>query len=57
MNTMEIARQLVALCQQGKNEEALQTLFSPEVVSVEAMAMADGKQESVGMAAVKAKGE
>ena len=57
MNTMEIARQLVALCRQGKNEEALATLFSPDVVSVEAMAMAGGKAESVGMAAVKAKGE
>jgi ketosteroid isomerase-like protein len=55
--TMDIARQLVALCQQGKNEEALQTLCSPDLVSVEAMAMEGGKQESVGMAAVKAKGE
>jgi ketosteroid isomerase-like protein len=57
MNTMEIARQLVALCREGKNEVALQTLFSPDVVSVEAMAMAGGTQESTGMAAVKAKGE
>ena len=57
MNTMEIARQLVALCRQGKNEEALQTLYSPDVVSVEAVAMPDGQQEARGLAAVKAKGE
>ncbi|WP_309681903.1 nuclear transport factor 2 family protein [Polaromonas sp.] len=57
MNTMEIARQLVALCRQGKNEEALQTLFAPDVVSVEAVPMPDGQQEAKGMAAVKAKGE
>jgi ketosteroid isomerase-like protein len=57
MNTIEIARQLVALCREGKNDEALQTLCSPDLVSVEAMPGADGKQESIGMAAVKAKGE
>jgi ketosteroid isomerase-like protein len=57
MNTQEIARQLVALCRQGKNEEVLRTLCSPDLVSVEPMAPPGGKQESVGMAAVKAKGE
>jgi ketosteroid isomerase-like protein len=36
MTTKEVADQLVALCRAGKNLEAVETLFSPEVVSVEA---------------------
>jgi len=36
MDTMEIARKLVDLCRQGKNMEALDTLFAADVVSVEA---------------------
>ena len=36
MTTMEIAKKLVDLCRQGKNAEALDTLFADDVVSVEA---------------------
>jgi ketosteroid isomerase-like protein len=57
MNTMEIARKMVELCQQGKNAEALDTLFADDLVSVEAAAMPGMQRESKGMAAVKAKGE
>ena len=39
MGTMEIAQKMVELCRQGKNMEALETLFSDDVVSVEAVAM------------------
>ena len=57
MNTMEIARKMVELCRQGKNAEALDTLFADDLVSVEAVAMPGGQQEAKGLAAVKAKGE
>jgi hypothetical protein len=36
MNTMDIANKMVELCRQGKNMEALSTLFADDVVSVEA---------------------
>jgi ketosteroid isomerase-like protein len=57
MNTLEIAKQLVDLCRQGKNMEALNTLFADELVSVEAGAPPGKEREARGLAAVKAKGE
>ena len=57
MSTMEIARKLVELCKQGKNAEALDTLFADDVVSVEAVAMPGGQQETKGLPAVKGKGD
>ena len=57
MTTMEIAKKLVELCKQGKNAEALDTLFADDVVSVEAVAMPGTQQEVKGLAAVRAKGE
>lgn len=57
MSTMEIARKLVELCRQGKNTEALDTLFAEDVVSVEAGAPPGMEREARGLAAVKAKGE
>ena len=57
MTTMDIARKLVELCRQGRNEEALDTLYADDAVSVEAMAMSDAPPEVKGLAAIKAKGE
>lgn len=57
MNTMEIARKLVELCKQGKNMEALDTLFAEDMVSVEAVTMSGMEQEAKGLAAVKKKNE
>ncbi|MGB7302320.1 MAG: nuclear transport factor 2 family protein [Burkholderiaceae bacterium] len=57
MNTMEIANRMVELCREGKNAEALDTLFADNVVSVEAAAMPGMEREAKGLAAVKAKGE
>jgi len=57
MNTMEIAKKLAELCRQGKNMEALDTLFAQDVVSVEAAAMPGMQREAKGLAAVKGKGE
>ena len=55
MNTMQIGRQLVDLCRQGKNTEALTTLFADDAVSIEAVAPPGGQQEVKGVAAIKAK--
>jgi ketosteroid isomerase-like protein len=57
MNTMEIGKKLVELCKQGKNLDALNTLFAADVVSVEAGAPPGMQREAKGLAAVKAKGE
>jgi len=57
MTTMEIGTTLVDLCQQGKNHEAIDTLYADDVVSVEAGAPAGMSAESVGKAAVLAKGQ
>ncbi len=57
MNTMEIANKLVELCRQGKNDDALKTLYSPEAVSVEAFAPPGaGAQEAKGIEAIRGKG-
>jgi len=34
MTTMEIGKELVVLCKQGKNQDAIDRLYSPEIVSV-----------------------
>jgi ketosteroid isomerase-like protein len=57
MNTMEIATKLADLCRQGKNAEAVDTLFAEDVVSVEAAAAPGMERETRGLAALRAKGE
>jgi ketosteroid isomerase-like protein len=57
MTTMEIARKLVELCGQGRNREALDTLFAADMVSVEAAPPPGGARETRGLVAVKAKGQ
>ena len=57
MNTMEIANRLVELCRQGKNAEAVKTLFSDTSVSVEALAPPGGVQETKGKQGILGKGE
>ena len=54
MNTQEIAHDLVALCQQGKFDEAGEKYWADDVVSVEAMGE---EAESRGKQAARAKGE
>ena len=56
MTTLEIANQLVALCRQGKFEDA-KSLYADDAVSVEAGAPPGQAREAVGLAAIRAKGE
>ncbi len=57
MTTQEVANTLVKLCSQGKFDEAMRTLYSPDIVSVEAGAPPGQSRESKGLDAVMAKGE
>lgn len=57
MGTMDIANKLVELCREGKNMDALNTLFAEELVSVEAGGPPGMEREARGLAAVKAKSE
>src|ERR1700680_4184741 len=57
MTTKEVADKLVKLCSQGKFQEAHETLYSPDIVSMEAGAPPGQSREAKGIAAVKAKGE
>jgi SnoaL-like domain len=56
MTTKEVADKLVHLCSQGKFEEAM-SMYSPDIVSLEAGAPPGQSRESKGIAAVKAKSE
>lgn len=56
MKTREIADRLVALCREGRDTEAHDTLYAPDAVSVEAGAMPGMDREARGLAAIKAKG-
>ena len=57
MTTKEIADTLVKLCSEGKFEEAMKALYSPDIVSVEAGAPPGQSREAKGLDAVLAKGE
>jgi hypothetical protein len=56
MTTQEVADTLVKLCSEGKFHEAMEALYSPDIVSMEAGAPPGGSREAKGIAAVKAKG-
>lgn len=57
MTTQQVADKLVQLCSEGKFQEAVEALYSPDIVSMEAGAPPGQSRESKGIAAVKAKGE
>ena len=55
MTAKEIADELVALCKQGKNMEAIEKLYSSDIVSVEACASPGMDQTQTGIEAIKEK--
>lgn len=57
MTTLEIGKKLVELCNQGKNHEAMETLYAKDIVSVEAGAPPGQSAETRGLQAVLAKAE
>ena len=57
MTTQEIASKLVQMCSLGKFNEAVEQLYSPEIVSIEPSAPPGQSREAKGIAAVRAKGK
>jgi hypothetical protein len=57
MSSKELAEGLVALCREGKFDEAVAQFYSEGIVSVEAVEMGGMPRETTGIDAVKAKGE
>ena len=57
MTTSEIANKYVELCRAQQYHAALETLFSPDAVSVEAAAMPGMPAESKGLKAIVEKGK
>ena len=55
MTTEEVANALVKFCSEGKLDEAINALYSPDIVSVEAGAPPGESREAKGLPAVKAK--
>jgi ketosteroid isomerase-like protein len=56
-DTLTVGKKLVELCKQGKNDEAMDTLYSPNIVSVEAGGGGNMPAKMEGIAAVKGKSE
>lgn len=57
MEIKKVGEKLVELCRQGKNGEAIDTLYDKNIVSVEAMGNADMPAEMRGIDAIRGKGE
>ena len=57
MTAFEVGKKLVELCKQGKTQEAMDALYAPDIVSVEATAMPGLPAEVRGRDAVAAKGK
>ena len=57
MDTKQVGEKLVELCRQGKNLEAVDTLYSPDIVSVEAMGNEEMPAEMRGIEAVRGKNQ
>jgi hypothetical protein len=57
MTTQEVAEKLVEFCKKGQFHEAIETLYSSEIVSMEAGAPPGMSRESKGIEAVKGKAE
>ena len=55
MTTLEVGNKLVELCKQGKAHEAMEALYAPDIVAVEAAAMQNMPAETRGIDAVRAK--
>jgi len=57
MNTREVGEKLVELCRSKQSHQAMETLYDPRIVSVEAVADPGGKRETRGLEGCLAKGK
>lgn len=56
-DTLTVGKKLVELCREGKNMEAVETLYSPQIVSIEAMGGPSMPARMEGIDAIKGKNE
>jgi ketosteroid isomerase-like protein len=56
-STLQVGKRLVDLCNQGKPNEAMNTLYAPNIVSIEAETMGQVPARMEGIAAVRGKAE
>ncbi|HXI12256.1 MAG TPA: nuclear transport factor 2 family protein [Thermoanaerobaculia bacterium] len=55
MDTKQIGEKLVELCRVGKNMEAIDSLYSKDIVSIEAMSMPEMPREMRGIDQIREK--
>jgi ketosteroid isomerase-like protein len=55
--TAAIAEELVSLCRAGRNMDAINSLYSPDIVSIESMGNETMPRESKGIDAIRAKNQ
>lgn len=55
--TTAIAEELVSLCRAGRNMDAINTLYSPNIVSVESMSSEQMPREQKGIDAIRQKNQ
>jgi len=56
-DTATVARELVRLCAEGRNDEAIERFYSPDIVSVESMSSEEMPAELRGIEAIKGKND
>lgn len=56
-STAAVAEELVSFCRAGRNIDAINALYSPDIVSVESMGNAQMPAESRGLDAIRRKNE
>lgn len=56
-DTLTVGKKLVSLCREGKNLEAVESLYSPDIVSIEAMGDASMPARMEGLDAIKGKND
>jgi ketosteroid isomerase-like protein len=57
MSTAAIAEELVSFCRAGRNMEAINALYSPDIVSIESMGTEQMPREIKGIDAVRQKNQ
>ncbi len=57
MTTAEVANKLVALCKQGKFNDAMEATYAENIVSLEAMDMPNMPRETRGLANIRKKSQ
>ncbi len=57
MTAKEIGKEVAALCKQGKNQEAIDRFYSPDIESVEPVAIPSMGQTQKGIQAIKSKNQ